>query len=128
MIDTSHWTERSACFFMEMLQGIKSLDAPGAESEDPDTLAEGWCLYRTWLNDPERLVKRENFIQGLVTACTGMFGFGLMANLSESLDRMCSATNHENVPDNPNDVNLHTALAVVREMFFFIFVFGELLI
>ncbi len=122
MIDTSHWTERSACFFMEMLKGIKNLDDPGAESEDPDTLAEGWCMYRTWLNDPERLVKREYFIQGLEKACTGMFGFGLMTNLSEFLDKMCSATNQECVPDGSNDIYLHTALAVVGEMLCFVLI------
>jgi hypothetical protein len=123
MIDTSHWTERSACFFMEMLKGLKSLEDPGAESEDPDTLTEGWCMYRSWLSDQERLTKRHNFIQGLESACTGMFGFGPMPNLAEILDNIWAAKNPDRIPEDSNVIYLHTALEVVGDMCFYDFSF-----
>ena len=123
MIDTSHWTERSACFFIEMLRGIKSLDDPGAESEDPDTLEEGWCLFRSWLNDPERVVKKGIFMKGLEAACSGIFGFGPMLNLSQKLERVhvndpsksTASSNLESTDAQEEDVDiyLHSALEVV---------------
>ena len=127
MIDTSHWTERSACFFIEAIRGVKSLDEPGAESEDPDALEEGWLMFRTWLSDSQHTLKRSTFVKGLDAACSGMFGFGPMPDLVKKLETASVAiagadpiimdqTNAEVIvkdEDSDADVYLHSALEVV---------------
>ena len=45
-------------------------------------------MFCSWLKDPECVVKKGIFMKGLEAACSGIFGFGPMPNLSQELERV----------------------------------------